>query len=329
MPRADLLLQLVQAGGKSDKVLFKRVAEAIIAEEKSKQHNILAEKLQEALNLMSIFPSPKNHLINGNIKLNEGGGLVDEISPSLRLEDLILNEITRKTIADFIEEQLRADLLRSYNIEPRNKIMLIGPPGNGKTSLAEAIANSLTVPLLSVKYESIITSYLGETSSRLKTLFDYVRTQNCVLFFDEFDSIGKERGDIHETGEIKRVVSSLLLQIDKLPSYVTIVAATNHPELLDKAVWRRFQIKTQLLKPNIKEIELYITNYQKKFELNFGHSSSFLADNLKELSYSELKDFCEDIIRKYILSLPDSSKTLKSITADTISGIRSAYNPKN
>ena len=100
----------------------------------------------------------------------------------------------------------------------------------------------MAVPLVSVRYESVIASYLGETAVRLSRLFDQVRTRRCVLFFDEFDVVGKERGDLHETGEIKRVVSSLLLQIDTLPSSVVAISATNHPELLDRAVWRRFQL---------------------------------------------------------------------------------------
>ena len=133
---------------------------------------------------------------------------------------------------ELIEEHRRADLLRAHNLEPRHRVLLTGPPGNGKTSFAEALATELAVPLLSVRYESLIASYLGETAVRFSRLFDQVRVRRCVLFFDEFDVVGKERGDVHETGEIKRVVSSLLLQIDALPSHVVAVSATNHPELL-------------------------------------------------------------------------------------------------
>ena len=109
-------------------------------------------------------------------------------------------------------------LFFKQGLEPRNKILLVGPPGNGKTSLAEAIATSLMIPLYVVKYESIIGAYLGETASKLSKLFEFAKTRQCVLFFDEFETLGKERGDQQETGEIKRVVSSLLLQIDALPS---------------------------------------------------------------------------------------------------------------
>src|SRR5690606_12529058 len=145
---------------------------------------------------------------------------------------------------------------------PRNRVMLAGPPGNGKTSLAEALATELMIPFITVRYEGIMDSYLGETSNKLNNLFEYVRTRHCVLFFDEFDTIGKERGDTQETGEIKRVVSSLLLQIDRLPSHVIVVTATNHPELLDRAVWRRFQLKIELNLPNKKQIDEWIDMFE-------------------------------------------------------------------
>ena len=153
-----------------------------------------------------------------------------------------------------IEEQQRASLLRSHSFEPRHRVLLVGPPGNGKTSLAEAIAESLAVPLFIVRYEAMIGSFLGETAGRLKRVFDYARTTPCVLFFDEFDAVGKERGDTHETGEIKRVVTSLLMQIDELPSYVVVIAATNHAELLDRAVWRRFELRLSLPAPTEKQL---------------------------------------------------------------------------
>jgi SpoVK/Ycf46/Vps4 family AAA+-type ATPase len=130
------------------------------------------------------------------------------------MDSLILPKDVVLLCEQYIQEQYRVDLLRSYGLEPRNRILLIGAPGNGKTSLAEAIAESLMMPLYVVKYDSIIGSYLGETASRLRKLIDFVSSRKCVLFFDEFETLGKERGDTHETGEIKRVVSSLLLQID-------------------------------------------------------------------------------------------------------------------
>ena len=134
-------------------------------------------------------------------------------------------------------------------MEPRNRVLLQGAPGNGKTSLAEAIAAEAMLPFYVARYEGIVSSFLGETAGRIDHMFEFVRTRRCVLFFDEFDTIAKERADTHETGEIKRVVSTLLLQIDRLPSHVIVVSATNHAELLDRAAWRRFQIRLFLNPP--------------------------------------------------------------------------------
>ena len=131
------------------------------------------------------------------------------------------------------------------------------------------------------------------------------RTQECVLFFDEFDAIGKERGDIHETGEIKRVVSSLLLQIDRLPSYVVVIAATNHPELLDKAVWRRFQIRLELEAPDKDMIELWLRKFQDKVKYDLQYPISKIASKLVGNNFSEVEEFILALERKYILSLPE------------------------
>lgn len=212
--------------------------------------------------------------------------------------------MNRRVITELVEEHHRSDLLRSYNLNPRNRLLLTGAPGNGKTSLAEAIANALMVPLIVARYEGLITSFLGETASRLRRLFDYVHTRHCVLFFDEFDTLGKERGDIHETGEIKRVVSSLLLQIDDLPSHVVVVCATNHPELLDRAVWRRFQIRLELPRPTDKQIEEYFQNVLSKLSFSFGYSPAQLARNLSGANFSEVEDFVADVARTYVLSIP-------------------------
>ena len=183
---------------------------------------------------------------------------VVETHPQRGLSTLVLPALVRTDIASLIEEHHRADLLRSHGIQPRHRILLSGPPGNGKTALAEAVAEGLGVPLLSVRYETLIGSFLGETTQRLGRLFDHIRSIPSVLFFDEFDVVGKERGDVHETGEIKRVVSSLLLQVDALASHTVVIAATNHAELLDRAVWRRFQLRLALPAPSLKDLSEFL-----------------------------------------------------------------------
>jgi len=119
------------------------------------------------------------------------------------------------------------------------------------------------IPLYMVRYDALIGSYLGETAMRLRQLFDFVSTRKCILFFDEFDTIGKERGDSHELGEIKRVVSSLLMMTDSLPSYTIVIGASNHAELLDKAVWRRFQIRIELPMPDKSSIKQWLELFPK------------------------------------------------------------------
>jgi len=184
--------------------------------------------------------------------------------------------------------------------------LFTGPPGNGKTSLAEALAGELAVPLLRVRYDAVIGSYLGETAARLARLFDHARTRQCVLFFDEFDALGKERGDEHETGEIKRVVNSLLLSIDSLPSYVVVVGATNHPELLDRAVWRRFQVRVQLPQPGPAEVSAWLRKFEQRTELSLGIADRVVREQLGELSYAELEEFCLDVQRCVVLDGADA-----------------------
>lgn len=299
MARSDLILSLVRAGTKGDQALFRRSVEAIIAEERAKQHHVLAEELTRQLSSQPVQPISTS---------NNGSALTDlviEVDPSRALSDLILPSSARRSCEELIEEQHRADLLRSHGLEPRNRVLLIGPPGNGKTSLAEGLAHSLMVPLLSVRYEGIIGSYLGETATRLRRLFDYVRTRRCVLFFDEFDTLGKERGDPHDSGEIKRVVSSLLLQIDRLPTHVVIVTATNHHELLDRAVWRRFQIRTLLPPPSKSEVVEWVGRFDERTRSMLGPKLLLTCERLHFASFAELEEFCTGTIRRLVLSGPD------------------------
>lgn len=315
MARADLLCELIRAGLRKDDKTFRRATRAICAEERTKQHEILANKIDQLLreNPEQITQDSRNtnmHTINGINSIPKQ--LFEEKIPEKRLEQLLLPDNVIEICKAMIEEQTRADLLRSYGLEPRNKMLFIGPPGNGKTSLAEAIAEALMVPLITVRYDTIIGAYLGETASRLAKLFEYASTRQCVLFFDEFDTIGKERGDQHETGEIKRVVSSLLLQIDSLPSYVVVIAATNHDALLDQAVWRRFQMKLELPRPTRANLEKWFVLFEKRMNFSFGLAPSTLAKKLYGKSYAEAEEFALSVFRQYILS--ESNVNEKTIT---------------
>jgi AAA+ superfamily predicted ATPase len=306
MARSDLLVALVKAGATGDRHLARTSAEALIADERGKKHNVLADRLSNAMR-MPLNGSPQQQAAPQEPAARGPSTrdlFVDRI-PQRRLSDLLLPGVTRDACEALIEEQRRADVLRSHGLEPRHRILLAGPPGNGKTSLAEAIAEALSVPLLTVRYEAVIGSFLGETASRLRRVFDFARTTPCVLFFDEFDVIGKERGDIHETGEIKRVVSSLLLQVDDLPSWTIIAAATNHSELLDRAAWRRFQLRLELPAPGERQIANFIAGFfiARTVPGELGRSPDQLARALRGSSFAEVEDFCTNILRRYVLSL--------------------------
>lgn len=228
--------------------------------------------------------------------------LVHAIPAERRLSDLVLAPQVVEAVEEFVDEFSQAALLRSHSLEPRHTVLLLGPPGNGKTSLAEALATELSLPLLSVRYDAIVDSFLGETSNRLRRLIEFATFNPCVLFFDEFDAVGKERSDVQETGEIKRVVSTLLVQMDRLPSHTLVVCATNHPELLDRAVWRRFEMKLEIDKPGPQQLMEWFKKFEQTLQGPSGITPKQFADRMKGESMSTVEAFTLDVRRKVVLS---------------------------
>jgi len=316
MARADLLLGLIRAAGEHDDVALQRTVEALIAEERGKQHHVLAERLEDALRRNGTPNGVNGH---GHLPEPPPSAGVEVLTPQRSLADLVLSESVRARCAEIIEEQQRVELLRAHGIEPRHRLLLIGPPGNGKTSLAEAIAEALYVPLVRIRYDAVVGSFLGETGARLAKVFEYARTRRCVFFLDEFDAIAKERGDVHETGEIKRVVSSLLLFVDDVPSHVVLVAASNHPELLDRAVHRRFEARLRLNPPNATQRTTYFASFLRKFETKTGFTARRLAEATKNASFSELHDLTLDIRRRHVL---DPERDLRHLIEQRLRAFR-------
>lgn len=300
MARSDLVVDLVDAQRRGDSARFRTLVEAIIAEERSNQHHLVADRLSEL-----ITTAGSSDLLARDDGARPVADLVHEVVPRRRLAALQLDDGVAAVAGEVIEEHRRTELLRSHGIEPRNRILLEGPPGNGKTSLAEAIAAESMLPFYVVRYEGIVSSFLGETAGRLDRVFEFARTRRCVLFFDEFDTIAKERADTHETGEIKRVVSTLLLQIDRLPSHVIVVCATNHAELLDRAAWRRFQLRLSLNSPSRTQATRFLETLGARLGGKLGLAPRTLADRLQGASYAELEQFAQDVRRRYVLALPD------------------------
>ncbi len=305
MARSDLILTLVRAGMSGDRALLRATVESLAADERAAKHTGLADKLSKAIQVNGQHNGTSNGHSNGHATgaALPGREFLVETAPVRTMDELTLTDVVRRQVGNLVEEQHRADLLRSHGLQPRHRVLLSGPPGNGKTVLAEALAEALAVPLLTVRYDTLIGSYLGETTQRLRKLFDYARTTPCVLLFDEFDAVGKERGDMHETGEIKRVVSSLLLQIDALPSYVVVVAATNHAELLDRAVWRRFQLRLAMPAPTRQDIARYLSRAFATFPQPKTLDAATAAAALWPVSYAEATEFLIDLRRRHVLSL--------------------------
>lgn len=316
MARSDLLVSLVKAGTVGDRRGFRSAAEAIIAEERAKRHNVLADQLTSVIQVNGSGPYSPAMAAPVNEQAARVRDFIAEVVPRRRLDDLILPPVVRRAVDELVEEQQRADVLRANGLEPRHRLLLVGPPGTGKTSLAEAVAEAAGIPLFVVRYEGIIGSYLGETAGRLKRVFDYVRTTPCLVFFDEFDAIGKERGDLHETGEIKRVVTSLLMQMDDLPSYTVIAAATNHPELLDRASWRRFQLRLTLPMPDSRALGRYIDSFSRRLPEPLGHTPAAIAKKLGAVSYAEAEQFCLDVLRRCVLAMGE--KRAKTILGEQL-----------
>jgi SpoVK/Ycf46/Vps4 family AAA+-type ATPase len=295
MARGDLLVHLVRAAKERDDDSVRRTVESMVAEERVKQHHLLAERLEEALHA-----APALHVAGEPSAAAPVGFSV--LVPRRTLGELVLPDVVRQAIGELVEEQQRTEVLRAHGLEPRHRLLLLGPPGNGKTSLAEAVAEALLLPMVVLRYEEVIGSFLGETASRLAAVFEFARTRRCVVFFDEFDALAKERGDQHETGEIKRVVSSLLLQVDALPSHAVFIAASNHPELLDRAVHRRFQIRLELPLPSpvarIAWFERLLTDLGEPA----GMSAETLSKKSAGASFSQLQDLTDDIRRRQVLA---------------------------
>ena len=314
MARSDLIVELVRAGARGDQDAVRTVAEKLAADERAKRHGVVADRIVKALNSAS-RPVGSGNGRHG-LRVRDDSGGISRREPNRQLDDLYLAKDVRTAIDEFIEEQKRADLLRAHGIEPRHRLLLVGPPGNGKTSLAECIAYELVLPLFTIRYETVITSYLGETAQRLRRVFDYVRTEPCVLFFDEFDAIGKERGDLHETGEIKRVVTTLLLQLDDLPSYCVLVGATNHPELLDRATWRRFELSLEISTPSNDQVTTYFEDWLRTLGLSSRATANSLRKQVNPSSFSKAEEFCKGVQRTLILS--QGTRSIQSILKDKI-----------
>lgn len=257
MARADLLKQLFRAYRNSDRELFMDVAHAIAEEERKKHHTILANELVRILNngVVAASPSLRGPFHPPPRDPEKEAPLLEIKSPDRYFREMVLHDGTVEMLLKVMREFREWDVLEANGLKPSHKLLFCGPPGCGKTSTAEAIAAELGLPLVYVRFDSVVSSLLGETASNLRRVFEYIHQDTWVVLFDEFDAIGRSRDDVTEHGEIKRVVNAFLQMLDNFHGRSLLMAATNFEQALDPALWRRFDEVVRFERPTGPQIE--------------------------------------------------------------------------
>ncbi len=217
------------------------------------------------------------------------------------LDDVFLNKYNQQNIQQLIREHQFVDELTKYGLPVNNKIMLQGNSGCGKTTTAKAIANALGKPILILNLSNVVCSRIGETSQNIKQVFDKAAREKAVLFLDEFDQIGKERSnDDKDVGEMRRLVNTLIQLIDYLPQNALLIAATNHAELIDVALLRRFQLRIQFEMPIAEVLDTYydkilkpfpeeIQNFERQYQISFAEAKDYAFTKMKTLLLEKLE----------------------------------------
>ena len=304
---SELLIKLFEAFTKKDDELFYKIAWDITGDEKRKKHHLLAEQLKRILTentgtshknyTQQVPPIPRDN--------EKGFRLLDVKKFFLDWDDVVLAKETEEILRQIVKELEEEDVLATYGLKPRQKILFYGPPGTGKTLTAKVMSSIIGYPLVYVRFESVISSYLGETASNLRKIFDYLEKGKWVVLFDEFDIIGKQRDDPTEHGEIKRVVNNFMLMLENYEGDSVIMASTNHPHLLDIGVWRRFDeiiyfgLPDKERRKKIFEKYLRVLKKDKNFDLNR------LSEESNNFSGADIEQVCIDALKMAILSGKD------------------------
>lgn len=308
----ELIKQLLLSYNNSDKETFLSAAREYIEREKRMKHTQVAKELEKALfekngngtsfterRFKSEIPIPRDS--------EKGFPLLEIKSYEECYENLIISEELKAQLDQIIKEFNDSDILATYNLTYKKKILLCGKPGTGKTYTAQIVSALLNIPLIYIRFDSIISSYLGETASNLRKVFDYIEQGTWIVLFDEFDIIGKNRDDIHEHGEIKRVVNNFLQMMDNFNGNSLLFAATNHQHLLDPAIWRRFDdVLFYDIPDEPTRINLY-ERFLKPLKRESGIDLVGISKESEGLSPSDIKMVAIEAMK---LSIIDSRNTL-------------------
>lgn len=311
MASSDQIKALIKSYAEGDSNKFYTLAMQVAASEAKKGHEKLAQEIRKIIDdakkrgEISQLAKDPIPIVRPRGDLSE---LLSVLYPKTRLSDLILNQQLSQQLEKIVKEQRNINKLRSYDLSPIHKILLVGPPGCGKTMTASCLAGELGIPLFVVRLDGLITKYMGETIVKLRKIFDEFYNIRAVYLFDEFDSIGTQRDFINDVGEIRRVLNSFLMFIEEDKSNSLILAATNHPQQLDYALFRRFD---QLLEYSLPDKDLIIKLMKTRLSLYDNKEIDFesLADISLSLSFDEIVRACEEAIKEMIIEDRDTLTT--------------------
>lgn len=304
MASADQLKALLMSHLEGDDSRFFSVAMQVAAHEAKLGHGKLAEELRalvdQAKARRGLPPQGSEKATPISRPRGELAGLLTVTYPKARLGEMVLDEVLSGQLKRIIREQRHASHILSHGLSPRRKLLLMGPPGTGKTMTASVLAGELGLPLFQVRLDGLITKYMGETAAKLRQVFDATNRTRGVYFFDEFDAIGSQRGLANDVGEVRRILNSFLQMIEQDDSHSLIVAATNHPEILDHALFRRFDDVLHYELPDEGHIASVLKSRLGKMAAK-GVSWKRLASESVGLSYAEVARASDEVLKEALI----------------------------
>jgi SpoVK/Ycf46/Vps4 family AAA+-type ATPase len=312
MATAEQIKSLLRSHFDNDSERFLTISLQVAAHEARQGHIALAEEIK---GLVKKSKTNRTRIITLQPDLSD---LILQSQPDSKLPELIVNNAIKIRIQRMLKEHRQKEKIRQFGLENRRKLLISGPPGTGKTLTASVIAGELNLPLFIVLFDKLVTKYMGETASKLRQIFEVIARQKGVYLFDEFDAIGAERGRENEVGEMRRVLNAFLQFIEHDKSDSFIIAATNNPGILDKALFRRFDDVLYYNLPEKEQIVQLIKNRLGTFKGSYHLES--LAEEINALSHSDICQACDDSIKDAILEGNNkvSEETLLAMLKDRL-----------